>query len=70
MTVFLAIGPPPYELPLAVADSATELGRMVGTPVDTVRTHICRAMRGQVRLIKYIKVDIGEEDETGVNERC
>lgn len=70
MTLYLAIGPPPYELPLAVADSPTELGRMVGTPVDTVRTHICRAMRGEVRLIKYIKVDIGEEDEAEVDERC
>ena len=65
MTLYLAIGPPPYELPLAVADSPTELGRMVGAPVDTVRTHICRAMRGEVRLIKYIKVDIGEEDDDG-----
>ena len=65
MTLYLAIGPPPYELPLAVADSPTELGRMVWTPVDTVRTHICRAMRGEVRLIKYIKVDIGEGDDDG-----
>lgn len=63
MTLYLAIGPPPYELPLAVADSPTELGRMVGAPVDTVRTHICRAMRGEVRRAKYIKVDIGEEDD-------
>lgn len=70
MTLYLAIGPPPYELPLAVADSPTELGHMVGAPVDTVRTHICRAMRGQVRLIKYIKVDIREEDEAEVGERC
>ena len=70
MTLYLAIGPPPYELPLAVADSPTELGRMVGAPVDTVRTHICRAMRGEVRLIKYIKVDVREEDEAEVDERC
>lgn len=65
MTLYLAIGPPPYELPLAVAESPTELGHMVGAPADTVRTHICRAMRGQVRSIKYIKIDIGEEDDDG-----
>lgn len=61
MTLYLAIGPPPYELPLAVADSPTELGRMVGAPADTVRTHVCRAMRGQVRSIKYIRVDVEED---------
>lgn len=65
MTLCLAIGPPPYELPLAVADSPTELGHLVGAPADTVRTHVCRAMRGQVRLIKYIRVDIGDEDDDG-----
>ena len=61
MTLYLAIGPPPYELPLAVADSPTELGRLVGAPADTVRTHVCRAMRGQVRLVKYIRVDVEED---------
>lgn len=65
MTLYLAIGPPPYELPLAVADSPTELGHLVGAPVDTVRTHICRAMRGEVRLVKYIKVDVREDDDDG-----
>lgn len=65
MTLYLAIGPPPYELPLAVADSPTELGHLVGAPVDTIRTHICRAMRGEVRLVKYIKVDVREDDDDG-----
>ena len=63
MTLYLAIGPPPYELPLAVADSPTELGHMVGAPVHTVKTHVCRAMRGEVKLIKYIRVDIREDDD-------
>ena len=63
MTLYLAIGPPPYELPLAVADSPTELGHMVGAPVDTVRTHVCRAMRGEVKRVKYIRIDVREEDD-------
>lgn len=39
MTLYLAIGPPPYELPLAVADSPTELGQMIGVSVGCLESH-------------------------------
>lgn len=63
MTVFLAIGPPPYELPLAVADSATELGDLLGLSCSTVSHHANLVERGSVKNPKYIKVSIEEEED-------
>ena len=63
MTVWMAVGPPPYSLPLAVADSATELAEVMQVPRDSIVEHVCRARIGKVKLEKYIKVKIEDNDE-------
>lgn len=44
------------ELPIAVADSPTELAKMIGVKVDTVNTMISRKAKG------YYKIEIEDEE--------
>ena len=45
-----------YELPLAVADSARELGEMFGTNKHNVETFVAKNSSGRQNGKKYIKV--------------
>lgn len=45
-----------YELPLAVADSARELGEMVGSNKHNVETNVCKGSNGRLSGVKYLKV--------------
>ena len=49
-----------YELPMAVADSAAELARMIGVKPDTVRSAMCHDKKAGHKC-SYIKVEIDEE---------
>ena len=40
-----------YELPLAVAESAEELGRMTGHSVNTIQSMISHKIRGWYRVV-------------------
>lgn len=55
--LWLLVSQDEYELPLAVADSATELARMVGTTQNNISSTIThQAERGAKS--KYIKVKV------------
>ena len=45
-----------YELPLAVADTARELGEMMGTNKHNVETFVSKNSNGRIKVEKYLKV--------------
>ena len=63
MTLWLKVTKDKYELPLAVADTAAELGRMLGVSGNTIRTMACKYSKGKIKTSKYRKVVINEDDE-------
>lgn len=61
--LYMATTTDKYELPLFVADSSAELSRKFGINVNTIRTNISRNLKGSVRGMKFVKVEI--EDQQG-----
>ena len=59
--VYMKITRDEYELPVAVADSAAELSRILGLSVNTVRNAIGNARR-RIGQSQYIRVDVGTEE--------
>lgn len=54
--LWLAVTPDEYELPLAVADTARELGNMVGINGDTVIDAVLKQRDGSLSGRKFVKV--------------
>lgn len=63
MTLYLAVSADKYELPIAVADSACELGRMLGLGRGTVISHISKVRQGGLKKQKYFRIEIDDEEE-------
>ena len=63
MVLYLAVSPDRYGLPIAVADSARELERMLGLGRGTVVSHISKVRHGTLRKQKYLKIEIDDEEE-------
>ena len=63
MTLYLAVSADKYELPIAVADSARELERILGLGKGTVTSHISKVRHGTLRKQKYFKIEIDDEEE-------
>lgn len=59
--IWLAVEADKYELPLAVAETATELGEMVGVSWHTIRNCIYKGYAGEQSGRKYMKVRIDDE---------
>lgn len=47
MTLWLAVTPDKYELPIAVADTAVELGKMLGLKHNMISKIYCMHNKGQ-----------------------
>jgi ribosomal protein L7Ae-like RNA K-turn-binding protein len=65
MTVWMAVSRDQYQLPIAVADTAEELGRLVGVKPASIETVVSRFNTGKIRNLKrqnYFKVEIEEDD--------
>lgn len=61
--LWLAVEVDKYELPLYVADTAEELGRVFGAKANSVINCVARNRSGRENGYKYIKVlNDGEED--------
>lgn len=50
-----------YQLPLAVANSATELARMVGTTPNALSSAIYRNRKGECKKTTYVKVEVTDD---------
>lgn len=54
--LWLCVDADEYELPIAVADSARELGEMMGSNKHNVETFVCKNSNGRIKGVKYLKV--------------
>lgn len=61
MVLYLAVSKDKYELPIAVADGAEELSRMLGLAENTVSTHISLIKSGKLKRQKYFRVEVEDE---------
>lgn len=60
--IYMLVTKDKYELPLAVADSAEELGRILGIPSSRIRTAMSKARERGYRS-RYVRVEYqGKED--------
>lgn len=60
MTLYMAVTPDEYELPIAVADGPTELARKFNLNKSTVLGSIIRKQNGKRRGIRFERVEIDE----------
>ena len=58
--IWMAVEADEYELPLAVAETAAELGEMVGVSWHTIRNCIYKGYAGEQSGRKYVKVRIDD----------
>lgn len=61
--LWLAVTPDKYELPIAVADSAMELSRMLGSKNNLVSKQYCQHKKGNFKKwtkYKIIKLKVGK----------
>jgi hypothetical protein len=61
--LWLAVTADKYELPLAVADTAGDLGQMLGITKSTIIIQAKMGLDGTRSGRKLIKVPIGDEDD-------
>ena len=61
MRIFMEVTTDEYQLPGAVADSPAELGAMVGSSSENIRTSAYHSRKGKRR--KYISVDVEDDQE-------
>ena len=54
--LWIAVEADEYELPLAVADSARELGDMMGMSKHLVESRVSKKCSGKISGIKFLKV--------------
>lgn len=63
MYVYMMVTLDKYQLPLAVADSATELAQIVGANVSTIRTSASHIKSGKIKNSRFYRVEIEDDDE-------
>lgn len=63
--VYMKITRDEYELPLAIANSAAELARILGLKPKTVINSMSRARTGRRHSTQYIRVNVSEEGNNG-----
>lgn len=63
MFVWMKVTRDKYELPIAVADSASELAKMCGVSEQSVLSAICRKKAGKLKKTTYFKIEIETMNE-------
>lgn len=63
MVLYIAVTRDKYELPIAVADSASELARMLGVKSGTVYRSINKVDEGISKKSMYHRVVVEEDNE-------
>lgn len=66
--LWLAVTADELELPLAVADTARELGKMCGVGKSTVENCVARGRSGRIAKHKYVKVRT-DDAETDIEDK-
>lgn len=63
MIIYMGVTADKYEFPIYITDTATELAKMVGISRSAVRSSISKNSSGRNKGIKFVKVEIDEEEE-------
>ena len=63
MTVWIMVSKDKYELPLAVADSAQELAKMVGCSANNIHSSYSHYLHRAQKHSRFYKVEIEEDDD-------
>lgn len=61
MTIWMEVTRDRYELPVAVADSATELAEIVGVKPQSICQSRMRAEKGKLRHQRFIRVEVDDD---------
>lgn len=61
MIIWMEVTRDRYELPVAVADSATELAKMAGVKPQSIMEHTCKAARGKIKRQRFVKVEVEDD---------
>lgn len=61
MTLYMIVSRDKYELPMAVADSISELAVITGMNVKTLRSSFSRLKSGAYKTSGYVIIDVEEE---------
>lgn len=56
--VWMVVTEDEYELPLVIAESPTELAKIIGTKPDTIRSCYSHYKNGRVKHCKFRKVEV------------
>jgi len=59
--LYIAVSKDEYELPIAVADTPTELARMVGVSRKTIYNQLNRSRHGKIKQAIYKAVEVDDE---------
>lgn len=60
--MYMAVTTDKFELPLAIGDTASELGMLVGVSANLIHSSISKGQSGKTRKMKFVKVDIYDEE--------
>lgn len=63
MWVYMMVTLDEYQLPLAIADSATELARLVNANIKTVTSSASHVKSGKIKNSRFYRVEIEDDDE-------
>lgn len=58
--IYMAVTTDQYELPVAVADTTAELGRMIGKSRNTIESSLSRTRHGEYKRSRYVAVEVEE----------
>ena len=61
MKIYMKVTRDKYQLPIAVADSPKELGKMCGCSANSVSSAISRLKSGQLHRPRFVCVDVDDE---------
>lgn len=62
MTIWMKVTADEYELPMAVADSAAELARMVGCNENCIYSVVSKIKKGKTKHGRYRKVEVDDDE--------
>lgn len=60
--MYMAVTTDKYELPIAIGDTAGELGKIVGVSPNTIHSSISKNLSGKTRKMRFVKVKIDDEE--------
>ncbi len=61
--MYMAVTTDIYELPLAIADTARELGKLVGVSANVIHSSIAKNQSGKSRKMRFVKIEDLENEE-------